>query len=68
MPLCIRVDAVPAAMPAQWVAARGAHEVAALDKLRTAPADPWLAFLREHGLSPTGEPEAPARGLAGPNE
>ena len=63
MPLRHRVDAVLAAMPTEWVAARCAHEAAALDKLRTAPTDPWLCFLREHGLSPTGEPGTPARGI-----
>ena len=42
--------------------ARCAHEASALGKLRTAPTDPWLSFLREHRLGPTGEPEMLANG------
>jgi len=46
---------VPAALDADVVAARRAHEASALAKLKASPYDPWLGFLKEHGLSPSGE-------------
>ena len=45
------------------VMARRQHEANALVQLRSSPYDPWLSFLREHRLQPTGEPEASATAL-----
>ena len=50
-----RLVVVPAALDADVVAARRAHEASALAKLKSSPYDPWLGFLKEHGLSPSGE-------------
>ena len=50
-----RLVVVPAALDADVVAARRAHEAAALAKLKSSPYDPWLGFLKENGLSPSGE-------------